>query len=131
VGTSRWSAPILIQPAASAGESRAPAYEPILLRAWSRPEHCLHEAVVRLEPGGVQYSRTMVLRVEPHVVVSNRTGYELRLLQPQAMHAAGQVLGAYGQGGCATWCIQSGVDLLWLCHAHWSESTAYLTEMMA
>jgi hypothetical protein len=73
----------------------------VLLRAWSRPDGCLHEVVARPEAAGVAYSRTTVLRLEPALVVSNRTGYELRLLQPQAMQPGAGGGGSGAGAACA------------------------------
>ncbi len=95
---SRWSAPLQILQAAGATSAaaaaaavdaaRLPRFEPVLIRARSKPDGSQHEVTARIEGAGSGFQRCMVLRLEPHLVVSNRTGHTLHLLQPEPIWRA-------------------------------------------
>jgi vacuolar protein sorting-associated protein 13A/C len=100
---SRWSSPLVLAAAGSegagpgaAGEAAAPVaeavarlprYEPVLLRARCR-DGCVYEVTVRIESAGSSLPLSTVVRLDPHMVVSNRTGYTLHLLQPEPIWKA-------------------------------------------
>ncbi len=52
---------------------------PVLIRALTPEFGQVHEVVARMESTSFQMSH--VLRLEPHIIVSNRTGVPLQLLQ--------------------------------------------------
>lgn len=51
---------------------------PVLIRAWCRQERMVREVIARLEV--TPYRNSQLLRLEPHVVASNRTEVPLQLL---------------------------------------------------
>jgi vacuolar protein sorting-associated protein 13A/C len=100
---SRWSSPLVLATAGddgavpgSGGEgtapvaeavARLPRYEPVLLRAKCR-DGCVYDVTVRIESAGSSLPLSTVVRLDPHMVVSNRTGYTLHLMQPEPIWKA-------------------------------------------
>jgi hypothetical protein len=100
---SRWSSPLVLATAGadgavpgSGGEgtapvaeavARLPRYEPVLLRAKCR-DGCVYDVTVRIESAGSSLPLSTVVRLDPHMVVSNRTGYSLHLVQPEPIWKA-------------------------------------------
>jgi vacuolar protein sorting-associated protein 13A/C len=99
---SRWSSPLVLAAAGaeatpgSAGEAAAPVaeavarlprYEPVLLRAKCR-DGCVYDVTVHIESAGSSLPLSTVVRLDPHMVVSNRTGYTLHLMQPEPIWKA-------------------------------------------
>eukprot|EP00879_Flechtneria_rotunda_P005415 GHRR01005707.1.p1 GENE.GHRR01005707.1~~GHRR01005707.1.p1 ORF type:complete len:1494 (+),score=564.87 GHRR01005707.1:1093-5574(+) len=99
---SRWSAPLVLAAASPSGGSAAagagptssavgkaisglPRYEPMLILAKCR-DGCVYETTVRIESAGTGLPLSTVVRLDPHIVVSNRTGYMLQLLQPEPIY---------------------------------------------
>jgi hypothetical protein len=122
---SRWSAPLqLLQAGAGPGGStggaldaaaaasaavdaaaRLPRLEPVLVRARSQPDGVQHEVTARIEGAGSGLQRSVVLRLEPHLVISNRTGHTLHLIQPEPIWRA---LGGAGAPPALTAAMQGG-----------------------
>jgi vacuolar protein sorting-associated protein 13A/C len=111
---SRWSTPIVLSTAGAAppgvsgdtpvadAMSRLPRYDPVLIRARCR-DGSVYEVTVRLESAGTGLPLAMLVRLDPHVVVSNRTGYTLHMLQPEPIWKA---LGSTQSN--STWLLSSG-----------------------
>lgn len=111
---SRWSSPIVMTsvgaaPPGVSGDtpvadavSRLPRYDPVLIRARCR-DGSVYEVTVRLESAGTGLPLATLVRLDPHMVVSNRTGYTLYMLQPEPLWKA---LG--GTTAAATWLLSSG-----------------------
>ncbi|KAL4447306.1 hypothetical protein ABPG77_007339, partial [Micractinium sp. CCAP 211/92] len=73
---------------------------PVLLRALVREEGLVHEVVATLDVSA--FGTSQVLRLEPHVVVSNRTSVPLQLLQSRLDFIAPQAAaGGAAAGGLA------------------------------
>ncbi|GIL84697.1 hypothetical protein Vretifemale_13315, partial [Volvox reticuliferus] len=114
---SRWTQPIYLprpgeqlQPRPGAGGVPLPS-DRLLVRALCK-DGCIHEVAVRLDSAplglggglaaGISMAATrgavaVVVRLEHHVVLTNTTGYELLLLQPELTTASGDAGG--GRGG--------------------------------
>lgn len=100
---SRWSSPLVLATASAdaatgatqPGESapvaeavaRLPRYEPVLIRAKCK-DGCVYEIAVRVESAGRGLPLSTVVRLDPHIVVSNRTGYTLHMVQPEPIWRA-------------------------------------------
>ena len=86
-----------------AGGFGSERYEPVLVRA-KCTDACTHEITARVELDGSGLQRSTVLRLTPHLVVSNRTGYSLNLLQPEPIWKviAGTVSGGSSGGGSSS-----------------------------
>jgi hypothetical protein len=86
-----------------AGGFGSERYEPVLVRA-KCTDACTHEVTARVELDGSGLQRSTVLRLTPHLVVSNRTGYSLNLLQPEPIWKvlAGTVMGGSSGGGSSS-----------------------------
>ena len=97
--------------AAAAAAAQNTTYEPVVLRARSRTDGTIYEIVARFTTtrtivgaGGsiaaaasAAAGQSLILRLDTHMVVSNRTGYSLNLIQPLERVAKG--LGQGGGGG--------------------------------
>lgn len=113
---SRWSSPVVLSavtPAAAVGGmpgdapvadavARLPRYDPVLIRARCR-DGSVYEVTVRLESAGTGLPMATLVRLDPHMLVSNRTGYTLHMLQPEPIM---KVLG--GAQASASWLMSSG-----------------------
>lgn len=96
---SRWSTPLVFNTvgAAASGISgtapvaeavaRLPRYDPVLIRARCR-DGSVYEVTVRVESAGTGLPLATLVRLDPHMVVSNRSGYTLHLLQPEPINKA-------------------------------------------
>lgn len=102
---SRWSSPLPLSAAGGAAATPGstlldahaaaaaqamvvlPRYEPVLLRARCR-NGSVYEVAVRLETAGRGLPLAHVLRLDPHLVISNRTGYTLQLITPEPIWRA-------------------------------------------
>jgi vacuolar protein sorting-associated protein 13A/C len=111
---SRWSTPMVLSTAGAAAPgvsgdspvadavSRLPRYDPVLIRARCR-DGSVYEVTVRLESAGTGLPLATLVRLDPHMVVSNRTGYTLHMLQPEPIWKA---LGSAQSN--STWLLSSG-----------------------
>ncbi|KAK9834254.1 hypothetical protein WJX81_000411 [Elliptochloris bilobata] len=80
IGSSGWTEPLPLEGADGTEDMEA---RPALIRAAVPAWGALYELVARLELLGSDFERTLALRLEPRVVLSNRTGVPLQLLQPR------------------------------------------------
>jgi vacuolar protein sorting-associated protein 13A/C len=112
---SRWSTPLVLTAAGgpapgattAGGASmpvaeavaRLPRFDPVLIRARCR-DGCVYDVTVRMESVGSGLPMPTLVRLDPHMVVSNRTGYALHLLQPEPLWKA---LGGGGGSGSASY----------------------------
>ncbi|KAK9827173.1 hypothetical protein WJX74_009221 [Apatococcus lobatus] len=81
VGESGWSAAIPLESTSTISQAQDFNTKPVLLRAPVQEWGVMYEVVARLELVGGGFERTMVLRLESHVILSNRTGVPLQVMQ--------------------------------------------------
>lgn len=112
---SRWSTPLVLAavgaaPPGVSGDNapvaeavaRLPRYDPVLIRARCR-DGSVYEVTVRLESAGTGLPLATLVRLDPHMVVSNRTGYTVHMLQPEPIWRA---MGS--APATSTWLLSSG-----------------------
>ncbi|KAL0043259.1 hypothetical protein WJX82_006661 [Trebouxia sp. C0006] len=80
IGESGWAPPLPLESSDSSSQADDMNTKPVLLRAQIPEWGTVHEVVARVEMAGVGFERTMVLRLEPHCVISNRTGTPLHIM---------------------------------------------------
>lgn len=56
----------------------------MVLRGKAR-DGTLHEVVVKIESVSLAVGLSTIIRIEPHVIVSNRTGFNVNLMLPEAI----------------------------------------------
>ncbi|KAK9819963.1 hypothetical protein WJX72_004515 [[Myrmecia] bisecta] len=81
VGESGWTPPLPLESSGVGQQSESFNTKPVLIRARVRTWGTLHEVVARLDMAGGNFERTLALRLEPHIVISNCTGIPLQLMQ--------------------------------------------------
>lgn len=125
---SRWSSPLVLAAASAGGQlpsaepTSAPVaaavaqqlrYDPVVVRAKCK-DGCVYDVTVRIESAGTGLPLATVVRLDPHMVVSNRTGYTLQLLQPEPIwkalgtSAAREVGGSLASGSSSTGSLSTG-----------------------
>ncbi|DBB13347.1 TPA: hypothetical protein ACH3X3_005082 [Trebouxia sp. C0006] len=80
IGESGWAPPLPLESSDSSSQADDMNTKPVLLRAQIPEWGTVHEVVARVEMAGAGFERTMVLRLEPHCVISNRTGTPLQIM---------------------------------------------------
>ncbi|DBB13333.1 TPA: hypothetical protein ACH3X3_005068 [Trebouxia sp. C0006] len=81
IGKSGWAPPLPLESSDSSSQADDMNTKPMLLRAQIPEWGTVHEVVARVEMAGAGFEHTIVLRLEPHCVIPNRTGTPL-----QSMH---------------------------------------------
>ena len=86
VGSGGWTPPLAIElPPPDAAGAASPGLQdssqPILIRSQVVGLDLVTEVMLRIEGAGSGFGRTQLLRLEPFLVVSNRTGMPMQLLQ--------------------------------------------------
>lgn len=125
VANSGWTNPLALDTVEVAGTSPAAATpavgnlqnaQPVLLRAEVRENNVVYEVIARLEV--TAFKNSQVLRLEPHVVVTNRTAVPLQLLQcrtaaPAPLAAAASGVVVVPEGGVSfTYGASRGINAL-------------------
>lgn len=88
VGSGGWTPPLAIDPpppeatdTLTATSGLQDSNQPLLIRSMVVGLDTVTEVMLRIEGAGSGFGRTQLLRLEPFVVLSNRTGLPMQLLQ--------------------------------------------------
>ncbi|DBA65520.1 TPA: hypothetical protein ACH3X2_003176 [Trebouxia sp. C0005] len=97
IGESGWAPLLPLESSDSSSQADDMNTKPVLLRAHIPDWGTVHEVVARVEMAGAGFERTMVLRLEPHCLISNRTGTPLQIMHFSTSNKA-QRLGGKATG---------------------------------
>ncbi|KAL3132004.1 hypothetical protein ABBQ32_14227 [Trebouxia sp. C0010 RCD-2024] len=84
IGESGWAPPLPLESSNNNSQPDDVSTKPVLIRAQIPEWGTVHEVVARVEMAGIGFERTMVLRLEPRCVISNRTGTPLQVMHYSA-----------------------------------------------